>query len=333
MDPSLLKPIIDVVKPNVTELTKAAVKRRGETKDLVISALHEKFAAMIQDADPDAIAQRMIKRQEYMNLRKQLNYENVIELALELASETPSDCQRSLEEDWFAQWFSAVEEVSDTEMQKLWARAFAHQQDKSKRQVSLRALDSLRLMERNDVCGFHRAVELFSFFGYIFGASQEIIDGMMSREALNALLDLGLISHEETMVRSVAMPGGYLLRLNADPGTYAPDPIHVFKLSPRGLELASTLPDDIEMPSRVKFALDTTNRLCVAKYINMIARGLGDIFSITLCVYEPTQERPPKGGQKRTHAWDKADQKWVRKESLDFDYDQEVLDALESGNP
>ena len=330
MELSLIKPILDLVKPAGSELAKAATNRRGQTKDAVVAALHEKFASVIRDADPAAIAQRMIARQEYLSLRKQVNYENVMELALELALETPDNQRRPIEEDWFAQWFSAVEDVSDGAMQQLWAQAFAQQTRDDRRKVSLRALDSLRLMERDDVYSFQRAVELFEFFGYIFGASQDIIDSMMNKEALNSLIDFGLIDHEETFIRSVAIPGGYLVRLNTDNGMYAPDPINTFKLSPRGVELASTVPSSIKSRAPSDFELDVTDRLCVVDYINMIAHGLGNMFSFTLCVYEPTQERPPKGGRKRTHMWDNANQTWIRKEPLNFNYDREIVEALES---
>ncbi|MCH6255582.1 DUF2806 domain-containing protein [Puniceicoccaceae bacterium K14] len=332
MDFSLIKPIIDLVKPAGEELTKAAIKRRGETKDSVVAALHEKFATVIRDADPSALAQRMIARQEYLTLRKQLNYENVMELALEMALETSSDSRRTVEEDWFAQWFSAVEDVSDSVMQELWAKAFAHQTNNEQRKISLRALDSLRLMERRDVQGFQRAVDLFSFFGYIFAASQEIIDCMMSREILNGLIDLGLVIVEETMVRSVAISGGYMVRLNTDSGQYVADPIKVFKLSPRGVELAPTIPSKIEELEQADYEFDMTDRLCVSRYINMIGRGLGDMFSITLCVYDRPGERPPKGGRKRTHIWDSTSESWIRKETLDFEYNREVVEALESGS-
>nr|WP_319490995.1 DUF2806 domain-containing protein [uncultured Desulfobacter sp.] len=332
MDFSLIKPIVDLVKPAGAELAKSATNRRGQTKDAVVAALHEKFASVIRDADPSALAKRMVARQEYLTLRKQLNYENVMELALEMALETPSDNRRIIEEDWFAQWFSAVENVSDSVMQELWAKAFAHQTNSEQQKVSLRALDSLRLMERRDVQGFKRAVDLFSFFGYIFAASQEIIDCMMSRESLNGLIDLGLITVEETMIRSVAVPGGYILRLNVDNGQNVLDPIKIFKLSPRGVELASTIPSDIEKLDRSEFEFDTSDKLCVPMYINMIARALDDLFTITLCVYPRSEERPPKGGRKRTHIWDKTNENWIRKEKLEFNYNREVVYALESGS-
>jgi hypothetical protein len=331
MEFTLLKPIIDLIKPIGSDLTKAAIRRRGETNDLVVKALNEKLAKVIQDVDSVALAKRMKERQEYLSLRKQLNYENVIELAMELALETPKASQRSIEEDWFNQWFTAVGDVSDNLMQEMWAHAFAYQSNSEQRKVSLKSLDILRLMERDDVTGFARAVELFSFFGYIFGASHEIINSMMPRDSLNSLIDLGLITKEESMIRTVAIPGGYLLYLRTEGNMFVPDPINIFKLSPRALELAPTIPKYIREMKKTTSGFDTTDHLSIAHYINLIAKGLDDYYSILLCVYEPSNERPPKGGRKRTHIWDKNAKKWIRKEQLNFEYNQRIIEALEEG--
>lgn len=168
MDPNVLKPMVDIVAPFANEGAKRLFRSEEAGPAKLTDALLEKLVKVISDSDMKTIAEHLERRSRYIGLRKLFNFEGCMRLALDLAREIPEEKQQPADEDWFALWFSAVENVSEETMQTLWARAFAQKVNSDGPDVSLRAIDSLRLMQRKDVVSFSRFCQVYQQLGYIF---------------------------------------------------------------------------------------------------------------------------------------------------------------------
>lgn len=323
------KTIADMIKPVTDPLAKRLVDGPANPGSIVTAALEQRLAQVLTNADLAQLTQRMQRRAKYISMRKQLSYEHAASLALELASLTPPEQLRTVEADWFTKWSEAVEDVSDDMVQGLWAQAFARQTDARSRRVSLRALDTLRLMERQDVVNFMRASEVMAVMGYVFVNSNEVLDRLMRRDDIDALVDLRLLEFEEQMASALAAPGGYSMHFHMPP-EFAKEAFKVIRMSARGRELVQTLPPDLEADYAYREGFDVNDPLLVPKYLKLVARGFDRRYEVSLCVFDPKEQRPPVGGRKRTHLWDNNTGGWRRLQTPDSITDPVALSFLES---
>ncbi len=322
------KAVADLIKPITDPLAKRLVDGPSNPGSIVTAALEERLAQVIRDTDLGELSDRMQRRAKYMSIRKQLGFENAVALALELASRTQREKRRTVDEDWFAKWAEAVEDVSDELVQSLWAQAFARQADSDSRRISLRALESLRLMERQDAVNFMRASEVLHAMGYVFANSNDVLERIMRPDNLDALVDLRLVEFEEQLASVLSAPGGYSMYFSMPP-EFAKEAFRIVRLSARGRELAQTLPADQEAHYDTPRAFDASDPLLIPKYLNLVARNFDRRYDVSLCIYDPTEQRPPPGGRKRTHQWDRTLNCWKRIGSPTRPVDAATLMVLE----
>lgn len=260
-----------------------------------------------------------------------MNFEHVASLALDLASSRPAETRRSIDEDWFLRWFEAAEEVSESTVQMLWAHAFDQQADETKRKLSLRAIDTLRLMERRDVLNFRRAVDIYESLGIVTVSSIRILQAMMGGHDLDSLVDQNLLTVEEYQLSNIAIPGGFSVYFKLPGNLWAPDPIRQYRLSARARELANTLPDSIVYEDLTEDMFDTSDPLVKARYINMFSDGLDNRYEVMLAIHPYEGKRPPPSGIKRTHIWDHNERRWMRMEEPACQISPGLLSAFEDG--
>ncbi len=129
MEEQIIKAVASLLQPASNEVAKKLFQSDEKAGDALTAALTENLAGVLRDADPSDIATRMLTKENQIKIRKQFNFENVASLAIELASARPADARRSVDEDWFLRWFEAAEQVSDSTVQFLWAKAFDQQAD------------------------------------------------------------------------------------------------------------------------------------------------------------------------------------------------------------
>lgn len=331
MEDHIIKAVASLVKPFGGEAVKKLFKSGGNAGDALTTALTENLANVLKDTDRAEIARRMLARADQISIRKQFNFENVASLAIEIASERPEESRRPIDEDWFLRWFEAAEQVSDSTIQMLWARAFDQQADKSRKTLSLRALDTLRLMEREDVLNFRRAVDVFEYFGVVTVTSLGILRGIIEEHALDSLIDQRLVTLEECRFNNIAVPGGFAVYFRLPEGVWAPDPLRQYRLTARARELASTIPDSVVLDRITKEEFDTTDPLLSARYINMFADGLDKQYEIMLAIHPYEGRRPPPTGIKRTHKWDSDERRWIKMVEPSHSIDPSLVDAFEGG--
>lgn len=331
MEEQIIKAVASLVQPFGSETAKRIFKSDGKASDALTTALTKNLANVLKDADPSKIAKRMLARTDQISIRKQFNFENVASLAIQLASERPEENRRPIDEDWFLRWFEAAEQVSETTIQMLWARAFDQQTDKTRKRLSLRALDSLRLMEREDALNFRRAVDIFEHFGVITVTSLRILQGIMGGHALDSLIDQGLVTLEEYRLNNIAVPGGLSVYFRLPEGIWAPDPLRQYRLTARARELASTIPDSIVFDEITEEMFDISDSLLTARYINLFADGLDNRYEVMLAIHPYEGKRPPPGGIKRTHQWDHGERHWIKMLEPSCPVDPSVMAAFEDG--
>lgn len=332
VDAALLKMAETLFRPLAEQGAKAAFRPGGSSAgEALTKALSDKLATVIAEADPAAIAERMTRRRRYVSLKRQMNFEEVAALALDLARGTPVEQRRAIDEDWFMNWFQSAEAVSDEMLQELWARAFAARADARQRPVSLRALDTLRLMERQDVVNFRRATDVFGVFGVVLATSREVLDGVMAGHALDSLMDLSLVEQMEYSGTNIAIPGGFALYFNLPPDLWAPDSFRQYRLTARARELAATLPPDLAVEQPSAGAFDMEDPAVVARYINIVTSGFDPRYTVYLAAHGADGQRPPPGGRKATHQWDSRSRAWVRLQNAPGPVDPVVLQAIEAG--
>lgn len=193
----------------------------------------ENAAALIKLQGEDQLADYILAREK----RKMLNAQNVVEQAQQHFVEGEQVSDEPVNSDWINRFFTIVEDVSDAEMQQLWARILAGEVKKPK-SYSLRTLEVLRNMTKEEADLFVKAT---SYMIDNYSIINEI-NCSLSVEELLTLSDIGLVNNESLTVTYTLNKQSSLSYLKIDKlfgvGIYNPDvPIIRLELSVRSLTI------------------------------------------------------------------------------------------------
>ena len=131
------------------------------------------------------------QRLEFQEKKRQHNIVSVVRgAASDLEDKTVAD--REPDPDWTARFFGAVQDVSSTQMQEIWARILSGEVQQPGR-TSLRTLDALRNMSRKDATLFE-GVASFVIGGFIFYENDENAQDLIAYGTLLHLQDCGLVN-------------------------------------------------------------------------------------------------------------------------------------------
>jgi hypothetical protein len=97
----------------------------------------------------DTFEERTQKRLMYQQLKSQKNLEDITQKVVEQLKTETDITDEKLDEDWITRFFSYAEEISNDEMQNLWARILAGEIKKPK-SFSLRTLQTLRNISKEE---------------------------------------------------------------------------------------------------------------------------------------------------------------------------------------
>ncbi len=122
---------------------------KAEGDAMIITAEAEAKAAMIRAKGEDAVAEFVLARETL----KMQNTLNVIDKAEALISPTDVASEEPVNQDWLNRFQTIVEDVSDDEMQNLWAQILAGE-IKRPQSCSLRTLDILRNLSTEEAVLF-----------------------------------------------------------------------------------------------------------------------------------------------------------------------------------
>ena len=106
-------------------------------------------------SDYDSLRQRTGARLAYQEIRKQENIEAVVDKAYEEIQGKTLQSDNPVNQDWMSRFISNVGEVSDEEMQMLWAKVLAGEVIAPKT-FSLKTLDCLRNLTSDDAVLFSK---------------------------------------------------------------------------------------------------------------------------------------------------------------------------------
>lgn len=122
--------------------------------------------------------------------RKMNNVQQIVDQAKTQFSEGEQVSSEPVNQDWQNRFFSIAEDISDEEMQKLWAQILAGE-IKHPKSFSLRTLDVLRNISKDEA-------ELFTFANQFYLANNFICTESFALELLQnlKLSDAGLINNE-----------------------------------------------------------------------------------------------------------------------------------------
>lgn len=134
--------------------------------------------------------------QRYLEIEQMINLNQIASAAFdEAASDETGDADPTpVDPDWFSQWRNRAQDVSNEEMQRLWARVLK-EETKTTQSFSIHTMDFLSRMSRADA-------ELISTLGsfalagkHIFGGKSQAMEAAgLGLEQLLYLDDLGIIS-------------------------------------------------------------------------------------------------------------------------------------------
>lgn len=218
----------------------------------------EAFAAVRKvDAENAANLARLQGEEQVANYilarekRKMNNAINVVELAQTQFTDGEQASDEPVNPDWLNRFFTIVEDVSDAEMQQLWARILAGEV-KQPKSYSLRTLELLRNLSQKEAEVINKASNYLIgnnlLCADIFGADMFILSKMD---------ELGIICGEQIMfkhfiysneIKDINIGGTYVLRVCSDRDIEIP--VKCYHLTTVGYELFSLIKAD-----NLKFAL------------------------------------------------------------------------------
>ncbi len=127
------------------EPTKIRKKAKAEADAIIISTKAE--------SEKTDIEIRMQDRVVNHELRRQKNIESITHAAAESLSEIDEVSKESVDEDWVYRFFEESQDISDAQMQSLWAKILAEEVKKPK-SFSIRTLRILKDLTKKDAENF-----------------------------------------------------------------------------------------------------------------------------------------------------------------------------------
>lgn len=119
-------------------------------KDLPVAFHNDDSSLAIDISDGKQLVERSNFRLQYQQAKKEQNIESVIGKAvLELGDKTTNSTEE-VDEDWYTRFFETVEDISDEQVQSLWARILAGEVLKP-RTYTYRLLSVLRNISKNEL--------------------------------------------------------------------------------------------------------------------------------------------------------------------------------------
>ena len=208
----------------------------------------ENAAALIKLQGEEQVANYMLAREK----RKLNNVQNVIEQAQQHFVEGEQVSDEPVNSDWINRFFTTVEDVSDAEMQQLWAHILAGEIKRPK-SYSLRTLELLRNLSQKEAEAINRAskylMDEYLLCSDIFGADMFILSKMD---------ELGIICGEQMIfkhfiysndTKDINIGDTYALRVCSNKDIEIT--VKCYHLTTVGYEIFSLIKED-----NLKFALD-----------------------------------------------------------------------------
>lgn len=152
IDGKPLEKLIDVISKGVGTIYKPrAIRKEAEARSYEIEIVERaKAKAIAEGKEIDAaVYERIQERMLHQETKRQLNIDNVSQIAAEQLSQEETVSEEPVDEDWSTRFFNIIEDISDEEMQNLWGRILAGEV-KQPKSYSLRTLELLKNLSKNE---------------------------------------------------------------------------------------------------------------------------------------------------------------------------------------
>ncbi len=172
-------------------------------QDLPISYNSSDNTLSIDITNPEQLIQRSNYRFQYQQAKKEHNIESVIGKAeLELGDKT-TDSTEEVDEDWYTRFFSIVEDISDEQLQSLWARILAGEILKP-RTYTYRFLSVLSNISKNE---FEIILKIAPFVSgdIIINDQKQLISKDISDHEIDILEDMGVLKNGSLQIRGLEL--------------------------------------------------------------------------------------------------------------------------------
>lgn len=330
----LLGALGQLSKDLTRDLSRSAIERlvHKDASSDVEQAIDSRLADVIAGADPTALATQIDAVTKILGYRRRMNAKRAVEVAMGLVAALPEADRHSPDVDWFARWYEAVETVSDDTIREMWARAYATQARTDTRALSLRALDTLRLMDRPSVYAFRRMSQACEMLGGLFASDHGVLNAVLAPDERDALLDLQLIHIEETVSRHLVVSETWRMTFKLPDDRSFGDPFKVYRLSARGRELIPTFPPDLDVDYDSPAAIDLDAPHLGLRYASLVARGFAGMpLKVTLTPLRPAARGRRQAQDAPAFTWEDARAGWVPNPSATRDVPPDEMAILTRG--
>lgn len=220
---------------NATGLTAHGIKKNADAESYaaIKKAETETEVQLLKLQGEDKIAQYVLAR----NKQKVENVEEIVSKAKQQFAPDEQVSEEPVEKDWMTRFLNIAEDVSDEDMQNIWARVLAGEIKKPK-SYSLRTLEVLRNLSKEEaalimrVSSYQVGLDLLSTDDFGVNLTDQI-----------ALDDINIICGEE-LVRTYTPNKGkisFLLNKQALINIYVPTEVKIklkgFKITKAGIEI------------------------------------------------------------------------------------------------
>jgi uncharacterized repeat protein (TIGR03899 family) len=176
-----LKKFIEVVSQGIGALSKPyLIRKTAEAKAYELKVIAESIKGnqenlkqigyseeklSLTSIDGESIRQELTleertqQRVDFKEQKRQQNIENITQKAAENLESEPSVSEEPVDEDWTTRFFNYAEDISNEEMQEIWARILAGE-IKQPKSYSLRTLDILRNLSTDEAAIFMKFAKL-----------------------------------------------------------------------------------------------------------------------------------------------------------------------------
>jgi len=198
IDGKAVEKLIDVISKGIGKLyTPRAIRKEADAKAYEIVTI-EKAKALAKANGLEIEQDTLDKMQErilFREINKQKNIDAVSLMAAKELENVNNISEESVDNDWTVRFFNIVENISDSDMQTLWARILAGEV-KEPNSYSIHTLEFLRNMTKAEA-------ELFTYCAnyviqngansFIFNKDKVLVQNGLCFEKILELNDLGLI--------------------------------------------------------------------------------------------------------------------------------------------
>ena len=169
----------------IRELSESIKEHLIDGKNEVVIT-NEDFKVVLKG---NSIETRAIETMVYKEIQNQINLENIVNKAVKFIENNSSISNESVDIDWMTRFINISQDISNEEMQNLWAKILANEVSKPN-SYSLRTLEVLKSIS-------HREAKLFSRFVDLSVRIQDQIVVMCDQEYLSSknisVYDLNLL--------------------------------------------------------------------------------------------------------------------------------------------